>query len=302
MRFVKIVIALVCVAAQANACIAGLIIQPVPVADETARFDRGRPAITVRRDHGAIQVRPRELDHGSIAFDIAVFNNGDAPANFDTANVEAKANGAAIRPFTVTELTKKAKSRAFWTQMAVAMVAGAAAGLSASQRDTYSNTLYTPHGVYRGYYSRPSVSGQIAAAGSVVAGGVAISRIEDQLRATLDNMQDNVIQVTTIDPGDSYAGMVVLQKIKGQKAGQRVDMAVNWNGEIYPFAFQVVKDGTPMPVFAALSTAAQDATPMPHAASSAPIATTDQAPPATFDARASETVPVSEKALPVSPL
>jgi hypothetical protein len=87
----------------------------------------------------------------------------------------------------------------------------------------------------------------------VVGGGVAIATIDNQLKATLDNMQDNVIQITTINPGDSYAGMLVLQKTKSKKLPLRVDVKLTWNGETYPFAFRVVKEGTPMPQFAAIT-------------------------------------------------
>lgn len=242
--------------AQSNTALAGLIVQPVPVADETARYDRGLPTITILREKGAIQIRPRNLDHGSVAFDVAVYNRAGEAANFDTSNIEATVNGAIIRPFTLVELEKKAKNRAMWTQIAVAALTGVAAGAMASQRDEYRSTVVTPYGVYRGYYSAPSVGGQIAAAGAIAGGGVAIASIDNQLRATLDNMQENVIQITTINPGDSYAGMVVLQKVKSKKSPLRVDVKLTWNGETYPFAFRVVKEGTPMPQFAAITTEA----------------------------------------------
>jgi len=239
--------------AQGNAAMAGLIVQPVPVAEETARYDRGLPTITIWREKGALQIRPRKLDHGSVAFDVAVYNRAAEPANFDTSNIEATADGKVIRPFTLVELEKKAKNRAMWSQIAVAALAGVAAGAMASQRDEYTSTVVTPRGVYRGYYSAPSAGGQLAAAGMVAGGGVAIASIDNQLRATLDNMQDNVIQITTINPGDSYAGMIVLQKVKSKKSPLRVDVKLTWNGETYPFAFRVVKEGTPMPQFAAIT-------------------------------------------------
>ena len=239
--------------AQSSAVMAELIVQPVPVAEETARYDRGLPTITIWREKGALQVRPRKLDHGSVAFDVAVYNRAAEPANFDTSNVEATVDGTVIRPLTLVELEKKAKNRAMWSQIAVAALAGVAAGAMARQRDQYTSTVLTPHGVYRGYYSAPSVGGQLAAAGMVAGGGVAIASIDNQLKATLDNMQDNVIQITTINPGDSYAGMLVLQKAKSKKLPLRVDVKLTWNGETYPFAFRVVKEGTPMPQFAAIT-------------------------------------------------
>lgn len=242
---------------------AGPVLYPVQVGQETARFDRGQPTVTLTLAHGAIQLRPRPMDHGSVAFDIAVFNDGTAPANFDIVNVEATANGIVLRPFSLVELEKKAKNRAMWSQIGVALVAGAAAYSAASMRDTYRSTLYTPHGVYRGYYRSPSAAGQVLAAGAIAGGVVASVSIEEQLRRTLDGMQDNIVQVTTIDPGDSYAGMIVLQKVAKPKLPQRVDLRINWNGEVYPFALLVAKEGTPMPEFKAITPPAPMASPAP---------------------------------------
>ena len=233
------------------------IVQPVQVGKETVRFDRGSPTVTLKMQRGAIQLRPRPMDHGSVAFDIAVYNNGDAPANFDTVDIEARAGAAVLRPFTLDELEKKAKTRAAWTQVGIALLAGASAAAAASQRDTYRSTLYTPHGVYRGYYRVPSAAGQVAAAGAIAGGTVASLSVEEQLQRTLDQMQDNVVQITTIDPGDSYAGMVVLQKAGRATLPQRVDITLNWNGEVYPFAVQIAKNGTPMPKFSAITDVAE---------------------------------------------
>lgn len=256
--------------------------QPVQVGAETVRFDRGLPTVTLKKQKGAVQLRPRAIDHGSIAFDIAIYNNSEIPQNFDVANVEAAVGVTKLRPFTLVELEKKAKNRAMWTQIGVAVLAGAAAASAASMQDTYTSTLYTPYGgVYRGYYTRPSAAGQVLAAGAIV-GGVATSMsIEEQLQRTLEGMQNNVIQITTINPGDSYAGMIVLEKAKKAALPQRFDIVVHWNGEDYPFALQLAKAGTPMPVFNAITPVDEDP--------SAPIDTLPVAGPAKSTSEASKT-------------
>jgi len=64
------------------------------------------------------------------------------------------------------------------------------------------------------------------------------------------------VQTTTVDPGGSYAGKIVVEKIKDRTLPQRVTITVNWNGEQYPFAFRLAKPGTPAPVFADAAPAA----------------------------------------------
>lgn len=77
---------------------------------------------------------------------------------------------------------------------------------------------------------------------------------------------ETVIQTTPLDPGQSYAGKIVLQKVTSTKRPERVSIVVNWNGEQYPFAFQLAKPGTPSPAFTAIAPAAARPLPAPPVA------------------------------------
>lgn len=66
-----------------------------------------------------------------------------------------------------------------------------------------------------------------------------------------------------MDPGDSYAGQVVVAKSKLSGAPDRLDMVILWNGGRYPFALQVAKCGKPAPVFAAITPPPSTRSPQP---------------------------------------
>lgn len=231
------------------------VVQPVQIGAETVRYDRAVPTLDLRQQRGAVQIRPLPMDHGSLAFSVAVFNGGEAPVNIDTSNFTVTSGTQTLGVFSVDQLIAKAKNRAMWSQIGVAALGGLAAAGAASQRDTYRSTLYTPRGVYRGYYSAPSAMGQLQATAIVAGTGVGLVAIQNQLDRTREALGNDVVQMSTVDPGASYAGKIVLHKIKRAKLPQRVTITVNWNEEQYAFAFQMAKAGTPTPVFTALTPA-----------------------------------------------
>ena len=183
---------------------------------------------------------------------------------------------------TVETLEKKAKSRAAWAQVALAMAGGLSAAAAASQRDTYHSTFVTPRGTYRSYYSAPSSFGQIQAAASIAAAGVGIAAVQNRLDKTLDALGSQIIQLTTVDPDDSYAGTIVFEKVKLTKLPMQVTMTVDWNGRQYPFSFQVAKPGTPAPAFKppVIEEPVPDAAATPATDSASPVAAPVPAAPA----------------------
>lgn len=271
-------IAVAAAVSLATPAIAGpkVVIHPVQTGLETARYAQGMVMLDLERERGAVQVIPLGLEHGSLTFDVVVFNDGDAPSNFDIGNVSAVSAGQTLGVFSKDELVKKAENRAMWSQIGVALLAGAAAAASASQRDNYRSTLVTPRGVYSLHSSAPSAAGQAAAAGSVLAGGVAITSIQNRLDDTRAQLNGETVQMTTVDPGTSYGGRIVLHKIKRMKMPLDLKMMVRWNGEEYPFTFRVAKPGTPAPEFTALTVSSR-APRAAQAAAQVPIAPTPAA-------------------------
>jgi hypothetical protein len=196
---------------------------------------------------------PLPLDHGGLSFSIAVLNDGSQPTNIDIDAFRLTADAQVLTVFSKNKLVKKAQSRAMWTQIGVAALGGVAAGVAANKRDTYRSTLYTPRGTYRAVYGAPSVAGQFQAAAIGAGTGLVIAGVQNRLDQTRTALGNNIVQLTTVDPGEGYAGQIIVEKIKAPKYPQRVDIVVRWNDEDYPFAFQAAKEGTPAPRSATLT-------------------------------------------------
>jgi hypothetical protein len=239
------------------------VLQPIQVGSETLRYDRGVPTLDLQMEQGSVQIRPLPMDHGSLAFSVAVFNAGNAPANFGIENFSVRAGEKSLAIFSVDQLISKAKNRARWKQIGVGILGGLAASAAASQRDTYYGSLHTPYGSYFSTYSAPSAVGQLQATAIAAGTGYSIAVIQSNLDRTREALGENVIQTTTLDPGQSYAGKVVLQKVTSTKRPERVSIVVNWNGQQYPFAFQLAKPGTTAPEFTTLAPTAPYVSPQP---------------------------------------
>lgn len=229
------------------------VVQPIQTGGQTVRYYKGVPTVGLELKDGVVQVTPMPFDHGSLVFGIAVYNDSFGPSNFGIENVAATYGPAAVRVFTKDELVKKAKNRAFWSQFGLAMLGGMAAGAAASQRDYYTSRWITPRGTYRSWYSAPSIAGQYEAAAITGATVFGIATIQNQLDRTVALLGDDVLQITTVDPGESYGGRAVVAKISPKAFPAQVNLTVNWNGEAYPFSFQIAKPGTAAPVFTALT-------------------------------------------------
>jgi len=135
-------------------------IHPVQIGEETVRYQQGVPTIDMRMRQGAVQIQPLPMDHGSLAFVVAVFNDGARSAQIDIGNITVQTENQALEVFTVDRLVGKAKNRAMWSQIGLVALGGLAAGAAASQRDHYYGRSHTPVGTFHHHFSAPSVAGQ----------------------------------------------------------------------------------------------------------------------------------------------
>lgn len=78
-------------------------------------------------------------------------------------------------------------------------------------------------------------------------GIAAMGFVQQKLDFALANIDDSVVQRTTVDPGMSYGAIVVVDKVDYGRAPLELRLAVDWNGERYPFAFLLTKSGQPAP-------------------------------------------------------
>ena len=218
----------------------------LPSAGATASYDRGIPTVQIVRANGIVQLTPIGMDHGGMTFVVTVFNNSDRPINFDLSNIQAGSGGQPIRPMSVDELIRKAKNRAFWRSVGIGLLGGLAVGLASSRNNTYYSSYRSLYGSSYTVIRYPSIAGQIEAANLSVATGYALTAIDRQLSQTREMLSDQIVQTTTLQPGDSYAGRVVLAKLPG--SGMRnVDVTINWNDEIFPFTLRLQDDNAAPP-------------------------------------------------------
>lgn len=228
-----------------------LVLQPIQVGVETVRYIHGQATIDLRQANGVVEVTTLPLDHGALAFGVAVYNAGGAPALIDSSSFTMEAGKQVLAAQTVDRLVHKAEHRAGWSKFGAGLLGSLAAGLVASSRDTYSSTLYTRHAIYRSTFSAPSIAGQIQADRILDHTSAKIADIQDNLDATRAQLGEAIIQATTVDPGRSYGGRIVFDKLANAAAVQTLTVRVNWNGEVYVFGFRLAKPGTPLPAFTA---------------------------------------------------
>ncbi|WP_205481568.1 hypothetical protein [Sphingomonas arenae] len=217
------------------------------VGAEGARYVRGVPTLDLQQQNGVVQVRFLGYDHNKPVFAVGFFNGGAEPVNVGIENIQATMNGSASPIFTVDQLAGQAKNRAMWAKLGIALGAGLGAAAAASQRSTYHRTMVTPRGTYSFSGSYPSLAGQLRANQIQAYGAYNLVLVQQRLDTTLAAIGDHVVQRTTLDPGDTYGGLVVLDKYKYGKPPFELRLSVDWNGERYPFAFLVHRKGEAVP-------------------------------------------------------
>jgi hypothetical protein len=227
-----------------------LSLYPVQTGAETVRYQTGIPTLNLETPTGAIEITPAAFDHGHVSFNVGVYNKGAQPSNFGIENISAKLQDHDIAILSSSELQKRAKSRAAWSQVGIALLAGAAAAAASTAHTT--QTSYGRFSTPRGHYSwassyRDNTIGVLGATAAVAGGAVGIVGIQKRLDFTLANLSDEIIQTTTVDPDSSYGGKFVIEKAANIKAPYDVRVVISWNGASYPFVFRATKEGQNVP-------------------------------------------------------
>lgn len=225
-----------------SACASSYTVAPVAHEGQTIRYLRGQPSVFHEQEIGAIQVTPLGLNEkGRAVFAVAAFNDGGEPVNFGVENIDFAAGGADVRIFTYDELEKMAQTDAAIAMVIVAL-AGAATVAAANSGPTSTTTTYTPHGTYYSEttnYALQSLTTSVAVAQTTNA----MSDVANGLDATLVELGDSVLQTTTIDPGSSFGGLVITDRITIPDDGALpAALTVEFNGETYAFDFSITKD------------------------------------------------------------
>jgi hypothetical protein len=274
--FMKRLIAVVAsLAITGQAIAADLILYPVQQGAETIRYRTGIPTLNLETAGGSITITPLPLDHSHATFGVAVYNKGDNSVNFGIENVTASIAGKPIEVLSREELQKRAKSRAAWSMVGLALLSGVAAAAASTAHTTdhsYGN-VRTPHGTYFWSASYRDNSLGVAAAGATLAAGTAgIIGIQNRLEYTLGTLATDIVQTTTVDPDNSYGGVIVIEKPSNMGIPYDVTITMHFNGQDYPFTFRLTQQGKNKPpafTEAALGNRPRIAQPAPASANDA---------------------------------
>jgi hypothetical protein len=236
------------VASQASA--ADLILYPVQSGNETIRYRTGIPTLNLESGTGSVTVTPLPLDHNHATFGVAIYNKADNSVNFGIENITGSISGKPIAVLSREELQKRAKSRAAWSMVGIALLSGVAAAAASTAHTTshsYGN-VRTPHGTYFWSASYRDNSIGAAAAGATIAVGAAgITGIQNRLEYTLGTLATDILQTTTVDPDNSYGGIVVVEKPASMRTPYDVTITIHLNGADYPFTFRLTEQGKNKP-------------------------------------------------------
>ncbi len=226
---------------------------PVSIGHETARFTRGVPTVDLQAPDGAVQITPRPIENGALVFDVAVYNRGNGPANIGVENVSVSLGYQPLAVQSHDGLAEAAESKARRARIGTALVAGTLAAVSASssgERYAYHGHVATPHGVVsRTIVWEDNRAGQAGAALAVAGGAMAIGSIQQRLDYTMQQIDGQILQTTTVDPEASFGGRIVTAALPRSGGGQDVRVTVRWNGRDYPFAFRLLAPGEVPPPF-----------------------------------------------------
>ena len=209
------------------------VVTPLPSETAQIRYVQGVPSVTVSDEAGGVMVTPGMRQNGRQTFRVAIANDSKETFNFGVENITATIGGVAVPVLTRQRLEDMAKSRAAWSMVGMAMLGGLAAAAAASNNTrTYNSTTVTPYGVYRTqariYDPTSAAVGTAAAAGGTA---LAINAIDNRLQATIENLREDIVQTTTVDPDTSYGGVIVLDKIKlkGKTAKQPQPLVIEFS-------------------------------------------------------------------------
>lgn len=224
-----------------SACATSYSVKPVAAEGQTIRYVSGQATTFAEGRNGSVQVTPLGVNEkGRLVFGVAAFNNGTEATTLGVENMSATAAGAPLRIFTHAELERMAKNDATIAMVATAL-AGAASAYAATQGPTYTSTYSTPRGVYR--YQATDHVAQAALAGTAVAGtALTMKQINDNLDGTLQALQGQVLQTTTVDPETSFGGQVITDRVAIPAEGA-LDalLTVSFNNDVYQFRWDVSK-------------------------------------------------------------
>jgi hypothetical protein len=251
----RILIAGLCLVFAA-ACATPYQLSAVPGPEQELEYYKGQATVTSFGATSVVAISPSARSFEDRAgFVLTVINDGDAPQLIDTPQIEVVANEGALKVFTAAQLEKEARDAAAWQAFAVAMAsasesyANSQAAYSSSyttaQTNTYGNS-YSPYGstTYSstGYGSATTTTYNPAVTQALEAQNRArtdaqMSAIKSQLAGSLSELQDSILQATTVHPGQAFTSRFVVGPVGITKGENLVSVSVRFGSDVHTFTF-----------------------------------------------------------------
>jgi len=199
--------------------------KPIAAESDTIRYFKGVASITRETPTALITITPLENDNGRPAFAILYENREEKPINFGLENISVTTNGMAVPVLTKKQLAQKAANAAMWAQFGAALVAGVA-------NADYGSTT-TSGWVGRSYVNVETNSYNSNNWAARQDMKEMNAEIQAATEARLADAAQNVIDITTIDPGNGYGGKIILDKPKSKIWPAPITVTIN--GEAFQF-------------------------------------------------------------------
>ena len=226
------ILVLACWALPAMAAAESYGVVPAKSPDLLVRYTHGAPILISVMPHGIVQVAPiKSRIDGRLQLSIVAYNSGPSAANLGYENIRiTAAEGAPVELYSYDHLKHEANKQA--TIARIGLVVGAALnGYATGQESRYSPVAAAIDRRTNAEYAQGWDEG-----------------IQEKLNATMDRLDGDVLQTTTIDPGEAAGGEVVAGKPKLTNGlSPRYDMTVSFNGESHLISFYAAKDGVAVP-------------------------------------------------------
>jgi hypothetical protein len=204
------------------------------------RYFKGQPTYVSGKAASVIQVvmpEPSKDRRASIA--VVALNRSGLSQTLGYENITLRtAAGEPVKTFSYDELKHKAKVRAGWATFFAAVAGGVngyMAQQSANSRAEVKATTSTPYGRVSTSYSvrrYDPLAAQIGRDMAMIETYGMVSSVSASLNATLARLDDSILRTTTIDPNQSFGGMVVFDLPKNVTLKDLI-ATVRFAGEVH---------------------------------------------------------------------
>lgn len=255
-------LAVLSIATALVGCANQIRIDPVVLNNQERIYRDGVPAIISSKGLVVMAAPMAVIRNGQDKpkFVVSVANTGQAKFDLDTANFSASVDGKELKVFTHEEVASDIKSKQALAAFAVALGGAMQAASAQSAASTsynsgnfnsrtqgnfntygansnaYGNINANTTGTYSGWTYNPA-AGQAAANAVNAQTNSNMARVQQQGKASLDEASQTMLKLTTVAPGSSHGGQIVLATFDVPEGGTTLDFKVSVAGEEHLFRF-----------------------------------------------------------------